>query len=174
MECIAQYTRLGPTEPVSCRKIQNIKASTFIFWAKITEHWVDCLAHALMQLLSGWNGIGWNNQFHFYYVDNHYIGHNVPWISLVCFLCFSFPSFLISLKKLHDMCHMVNTMILSLMCLWLFLVNCTFTERKKKCQQFGKENYRNSNEKRFENHQKTLWKPQSSLLLCTKDLLSTK
>ena len=118
--------------------------------------------------------IAWKSAFFLPLLWTTIIGHNVPRISLNCFLCLSFPYFFISLKSLHDMCHMANTTILSLMFSWFCFVNCTFTERKKKCQQFGKENYWNFNEKRFENHQKTLWKPQSNVLLCTKDLLNTE
>ena len=65
-------------------------------------------------------------------------------------------------------------MILSLMYFVICLANYSFTARKRGADNLVKEKDQNSKEKRFQNQLKTLWKPQSNLLLCTKDLLTTK
>ena len=52
VEYIAHYTHFWP-------KVENIKESIFISWAKITELRVEsCIAHALMQLLSSLDRLG--------------------------------------------------------------------------------------------------------------------
>ena len=60
---------------------------------------------------------------------------------------------------------------------WFFLLIVDLYEQEAKmsssCLVTG-ENYQNSNEKRFEDHLKTLWKPYLNLLLCTEDPLGTK
>ena len=86
-----------------------------------TLSWLSCTSLDAASLYS-LNRVGWNNQFHFHFVDNLCIGHAVTQFSLFCFLCFFFLLFFISGKRLYDMYHMVNTMIVSLMFLWLCFV----------------------------------------------------